>query len=91
LWNKYDLSDRWGVGLGLVHRSDMFTSTDNTVVLPSFTRVDAAGFFTLNERFRAQVNIENLLDAHYYSSAHNNTNITPGSPFAVRIGLTTRF
>ncbi len=91
VWNRYNLSSRWGVGLGLVHRSEVFTSTDNTVVLPAFTRVDAAGFFTVNARFRAQLNIENLFDTEYYPNAHSNTNITPGSPFAARVGFTTRF
>ena len=91
VWNRYNLSEKWGVGLGLVHRGDVFTSTDNTVVLPAFTRVDAAGFFTLNARFRAQLNIENLFNANYYPNAHSNTNITPGSPMAARVSLTTRF
>jgi catecholate siderophore receptor len=38
-----------------------------------------------------QVNVENLFDEDYYASAHNNTNITPGSPRAIRFALTTRF
>ncbi len=91
LWNKYDFSSRWGVGLGILYRSDMFAATDNTVVLPAYTRVDAAGFFTLSPRFRAQLNIENLFDANYYPNAHSNTNITPGAPIAARLSLTTRF
>ena len=91
LWNRYDLSPAWGAGLGVVHRGDVFTSTDNTVTLPSFTRVDAAVFFTLNERLRAQINVENLFDTDYYLYAHSNTNITPGSPRAVRLSWTTRF
>jgi len=90
-WNKYDISRRWGVGLGILYRSDMFAATDNTVVLPAYTRVDAAGFFTLSPRFRAQLNIENLFDANYYPNAHSNTNITPGAPIAARLSLTTRF
>jgi catecholate siderophore receptor len=40
---------------------------------------------------RAQLNVENLLDRAYFASAHSNTNITPGSPRALRLGLTTRF
>ena len=91
VWNRYDLSSRWGLGLGLVRRSDMFTSTDNTVVLPGYTRLDGAAFFRLSARVRAQVNVENLFNRAYYLNAHNNTNITPGSPLAVRVGLTTRF
>src|SRR6185436_10196526 len=91
LWNKYDLSPAWGVGLGVVHRGEVFTSTDNTVTLPSFARVDAAVFFTLNQRLRAQINVENLFDTEYYLYAHSNTNITPGSPRAIRLSWTTRF
>jgi catecholate siderophore receptor len=68
----------------------MFTSTDNTVVLPAFTRVDAALFVTLT-RLRAQVNIENLLDERYYPFSNGNNNITPGSPRALRLSLTTSF
>jgi catecholate siderophore receptor len=68
----------------------VFTSTDNTVTVPAFTRVDA-GLFGNVGRFRAQVNLENVLDERYYAYAHSNTNITPGSPRAVRLALTTRF
>ena len=91
LWNRYDLSQRWGVGLGLIHRGAVFTSTDNTVTLPAFTRVDAAVFYTVTEHLRAQVNIENLFDTRYYAYAHSNTNITPGSPRAVRFSWVTKF
>ena len=91
IWNKVDLTNRWAAALGIVSRSDMFTSTDNTVTLPGYTRVDAAVFYTLTRGIRAQVNVENLFDENYYASAHNNTNITPGSPRAVRVALTTRF
>ena len=45
----------------------MFTSTDNAVVLPGFTRVDAAVFFNLTPSVRAQVNVENLFDEDYYA------------------------
>jgi catecholate siderophore receptor len=91
LWNRYDFTPRWGAGLGLIYRSSVYTSTDNTVLLSGFTRVDAAVFFKLNAKLRAQINVENLFDANYYSYAHSNNNITPGSPRAVRFGITSRF
>jgi catecholate siderophore receptor len=91
LWNRYQLTPAWGLGLGLMYQSDMYTSTDNTVTLPSFTRVDAAVFYSLNDRIRAQVNIENVLDEEYFAYAHNNNNITPGSPLAVRVGVSVAF
>lgn len=91
LWNRADLSRMWGVGLGLISRSEAFVATDNTVILPAFARVDAAVFATLTPRVRAQVNLENILDQRYYWSAHNNNNIAPGSPRAVRVALMTSF
>lgn len=91
LWNKVDLSQTWGLGLGIVHRDEIFTSTDNTVTLPAFTRVDAAVFYSFGPHLRAQLNIENLLDTTYYASAHSNTNISPGAPRTVQMSWTTRF
>ena len=91
LWNRFDFSRMWGAGLGVISRSDSFVATDNTVTLPGYTRVDAGVFFTLNPRVRAHVNIENVLDTRYSWSAHNNNNIAPGAPRAVRLTLTTDF
>jgi catecholate siderophore receptor len=91
LWNRYDVTSRWGAAAGIIHNGRVFTSTDNTVVVPSFTRVDGALFVRLARVLSAQVNVENLLDARYFAFAHSNVNITPGSPRALRLTLTSRF
>jgi catecholate siderophore receptor len=91
LWTKYQVTARWSGALGVVSHSDMFAATDNRVVLPGFGRMDAAVFFDVTPALRAQVNVENLFDTGYVASAHNNNNITPGSPRAVRFAVTTRF
>jgi catecholate siderophore receptor len=91
LWNNYQILPRLGAGLGILHRSDMFAAVDNTVTLPGYTRADAAVFYSLTERWRLQANLENLLDKQYYLHADSNTNISPGSPRALRVGLTGRF
>jgi catecholate siderophore receptor len=91
LWNKYQLASRLGLGLGVVHQTDMYATIDNTVTLPAFTRIDGAIFFRFGDHLRAQMNLENLFDEKYYPLAHNNNNITPGSPRAVRLSLATGF
>jgi catecholate siderophore receptor len=91
LWNNYQIISRLGAGLGIIHRSDMFATIDNTIVLPSYTRADLAVFYSITERLRLQVNVENLLDKKYFVNADSNTNISPGYPRAVRVGLTARF
>jgi catecholate siderophore receptor len=90
IWSKYALARRWATAVGVVRRGELFTSTDNHVVVPEFTRVDAALFFDVSDRVRAQVNVENLFDVDYFASAHNNNNITPGAPRAVRVAVTVR-
>jgi catecholate siderophore receptor len=91
LWNNYQVHPRVGAALGILRRSDMFATIDNAVVLPGYTRVDAAGFVTLARQLRLQVNVENLLDTTYYINADSNTNISFGFPRAVRVGLTANF
>jgi len=91
LWNRYDFTKRFGLGLGAIYRDDIFASTDNTVKIPGFVRLDAAAFYRFNDRIRAQANLENVFDRDYFSAAHSNNNITPGSPRALRVSVTTSF
>ncbi len=91
LWNNYRLHPKVSAGLGLLYRSDMFVAVDNTVTLPAYTRVDAALFYGVTAKTRLQLNVENLLGANYYINADSNTNISPGSPRALRLALVTRF
>lgn len=91
LWNRYDFNSQWGVGLGAVYQSDVFAGADNTVKMPSFTRVDAALYYTVNPQLKLQLNVENLFDEEYYTSAHSNTNIVPGAPLAMGVSANVTF
>ena len=78
-------------GLGVVRRTAMYAAIDNTVTLPGFTEVDGAVYVALTWRLRLQVNAENLFNRTYFVNADSNTNISPGSPRAVRVALVARF
>ena len=91
LWNNYQILPRLGAGLGLSRRTDMFAAIDDKVMLPGYTRADAALFYSITETWRLQANLENVLDKKYYLDADSNTNISPGSPRALRVGLSARF
>lgn len=90
-WNRYDFNETWGAAIGVISREHTFAAADNQVRLPGYTRVDAAVFAQLNKNTRLQLNIENLLDKEYFLYAHNNNNITPGSPVAARATLIMNF
>lgn len=91
VWSRYDLTPKFGAAIGVIYRSSMFASVSNGVVVPDFTRVDAALFAQLTKQVRAQLNVENLFDVKYFASVHNDINITPGSPIAVRASLIANF
>jgi catecholate siderophore receptor len=91
LWSRYDVTPSIGVGLGVHHQSKSFASISNLVVLPSYTRVDAALFVRVAEGVEAQVNVENLLDESYFPTAHSDTNISTGAPITARGTLRVRF
>lgn len=91
LWNRYDFDPKWGAGLGVIAASSQYASADNSVTLPGFARVDAALFYEVTPDVRVQLNVENLFDREYFASAHNNNNIMPGSPRAVRVSVSANY
>lgn len=91
VWTRYDVSPKLGLGIGASHQGRSFANLSNAVVLPAYTRVDAALFVNLAKGIDAQINIENLLNTGYFPTAHNDNNITTGGPRAARFTLRTRF
>lgn len=91
LWNRYDFTDRIGAGIGISHQSSQFASISNLTRLPAYTRVDAALFFKLTDRFSAQLNVENIGNVTYFPNAHNDNNISTGAPRNARLTITTKF
>jgi catecholate siderophore receptor len=91
LWNNYRFLPQLSGAIGLIGRSSAFATIDNSVTLPGYFRADAAVYYDLAENMRLQANLENVLNRRYFANADSNTNITPGSPRALRIALTTQF
>jgi len=91
LWNRYELNETWAFGLGLIYQSEQYTSLNNNVVLPDFTRIDAAVYYAISEKMRVQLNVENLFDETYYPAAHNDNNISTGEPVNARLSLSYQF
>ena len=91
LWNRYDVSERFGVGVGLYHQARQFATISNVTELPAYTRVDAALFVKLTDRIEAQLNVENVTDATYFPVAHNDNNISTGAPINARLTVAVKF
>lgn len=87
LWNRFDLSEKLGLGLGLIYQDEQFASISNKVAMPDYFRVDAAAYYQIDDTASVQINIENLFDEGFYAAAHGDNNIQPGKPFTARLGV----
>ena len=87
LWNRYDFTKHISAGLGLIARSKSYTTISNLVKLPAYARVDAALYYKLPHGIEAQLNIENLIGAHYFPTANSDNNIAPGAPRTIKATL----
>lgn len=92
VWNRFDIGNGLGAGLGVVAQGSSFTNADNVVQLPGFARADAALYYTLaGGKTRLALNVENIFDKKYFPTADGNNNISPGAPRNARLTLNTSF
>ncbi|WP_108787139.1 TonB-dependent siderophore receptor [Erythrobacter sp. Alg231-14] len=91
IWNQVEVTDRFGIGLGLTHQDESFINNGNSAVLPAYTRIDASAYYDLSDNFRVQVNVENLTDTLYFPNSHSTHQATVGAPLNARFAITGRF
>ncbi|BDS08302.1 ligand-gated channel protein [Oceaniferula spumae] len=91
VWNNYQVTDKFGLGLGVIYQDESFIDNGNNAELPSYVRVDAAAYYDISENFRVQLNVENVFDTDYYPNAHSTHQVTVGAPIHARLGFTGRF
>ena len=91
LWNRYDVSEKLGFGLGATYQDAQFASISNAVELPDYVQVDAAVYYGISEDMELQLNVQNLLDSGHFPSAHNDNNIATAKPLHGRVTLRTKF
>ncbi|MBX9709909.1 MAG: TonB-dependent siderophore receptor [Xanthobacteraceae bacterium] len=91
LWNKYQIDPRWALGIGILYLGDSYASSDDTVKLPSWVRVDTGLYFKYDETWSGQLSVENIFNEGYWASADGNNNISPGRLRTFRVSTTARF
>lgn len=95
VWNRFQVSDKFGLGLGATYQDESFitnsNSQANSPTLPSYTRVDASAYYDVSDKLRVQVNIENLTDELYFPNSHSTHQATVGAPLNALLTLTGKF
>ena len=91
VWNSFQVTDRFGLGLGWTYQDESFINNGNSAVLPSYTRFDAAAYYDISEDLRVQLNVENLTDENYFPNSHSTHQATVGAPLNARVTISGRF
>ncbi|GGY53763.1 TonB-dependent receptor [Parvularcula lutaonensis] len=91
LWNAFQITEKFGVGVGATYQDESFINNSNSAVLPSFTRVDAAAYYDVSEKLRLQLNVENLTDELYFPTSHSTHQATVAAPLNARLTVRGRF
>jgi iron complex outermembrane receptor protein len=99
VWSRYDVPSgplkNLGVGLGAYyvspHTGNLPNGTDpRLLLLPGYTVVDLAAYYSLFDRFNFTLKVANLLDRRYYEGVNSFTNeigVVPGSPRYIQLSM----
>jgi catecholate siderophore receptor len=80
----------WAAAVGVIHYTTSIASSDNTVLLEEFTRVDGRVLQAERDVARTAEHREPVRSG-YFATADGNNNITPGSPRVFRLSATANF
>jgi len=79
-------------GISVTYVGDRLGETINPdYVLPSYTRVNIFGSYSLTEQLVLIANIDNLLDEEYFGSSYSHLWTQPGTPINGRVSLKYKF
>ncbi len=72
LWTSYDVMPKLTIGAGATVMSKIYASVSPTVSkwTPGYARFDAAATWRVNKTMDLQLNVQNLFNKEYYSSAY---------------------
>lgn len=89
LWNLFKLDDKLSLGLGIINKGA--TAGKGSVDLPSYTRIDAAAYYKIDNNMRVQLNLENITDALYFPNSYGDHQVTVGAPFHATLKIVGSF
>jgi len=88
IWTTYDVNPKFGWALGVMHQGESAVKDNKPdLLLPAYTRVDAAVYYTIADDLKLQLNLENLLDEVYFPHSHSTHQVAVGESRNVRFSL----
>ena len=87
LWTSYQLTPKFGLGLGASYQEESFINNSNSATLPSYTRIDAAAYYEVSEDLSLQLHVENVSDRVYFPNSHSTHQASVGEEINARLSL----
>lgn len=87
LWTSYQLTPKFGLGLGASYHDESFINNSNSATLPSYTRIDAAAYYEVSEDVMLQLHVENVSDRVYFPNSHSTHQASVGEEINARLSL----
>ncbi len=87
LWTSYQLTPKFGLGLGASYQDESFINNSNSATLPSYTRIDAAAYYEVSEDVSLQLHVENISDRVYFPNSHSTHQASVGEEINARLSL----
>lgn len=92
LWASWMFHPQWLAQAGVRYVGSMYTTNDNTQLLPSYTIVDAGLHWDATSQWAIDLRLSNVLDKFYaYTSTNNGGQWIPGAPREVDLAVTAKF
>jgi catecholate siderophore receptor len=75
-----------------MHQGESAVKDNNPdLLLPAYTRVDAAVYYSIEDDLKLQLNIENLSDEVYFPHSHSTHQVAVGEARSTRLSLSKTF
>ena len=92
LWANYQVNSNFGLGVGFAYQDEQNIKNDKPgLILPDYTRWDAAAYYNLSDNTVIRLNIENLSDELYFPFSHSTHQASVGKDMNARLSITRRF
>lgn len=70
LWSTYRVMPKLTLGAGAEYRDQVYVNTTAPKYLPTYTIYNAMAKYDVNRNVNVQLNVNNISDKHYFTSAH---------------------
>ena len=91
LWNLYKYNEKLSFGLGIINKgATKGKYKTDAVYLPSYTRLDLAAYYKIDDNMRLQLNVENVTDEVYFPHSYGDHQISVGAPMHATLKIVGR-